>query len=346
MKIAVAMSGGVDSSVAAHLLKKEGHQVIGLTMLVTSSEEAAEAARKVAQILDIQHYIIDFRDIFFKKIISDFCKQYSLGKTPNPCVFCNQLIKFGDLLESAKELGAEKIATGHYVQIEKMVSDGRIVLKKGIDRKRDQSYFLYRLTQEQLAVTIFPLGNLTKDMVRKIAIEAGLPAADRQESREICFIPDNNYPRFVREYLNTEGNPGLLKDMQGNILGKHNGIVDFTIGQRKGLGISSKEPLYVVDIDSETNTVTVGGKEGVYAREFAVTDFNWIAFDKLTVPLTLKARIRYLHQEAKAVITPVEQDRINVKFTEPQMAITPGQSAVFYENDTVIGGGMIERVLH
>ena len=199
MKIAVAMSGGVDSSVTAYLLKKEGHKVIGLTMLVTPSAEAADAARSVARALDIEHHIIDLRDTFTEQIISDFCQQYSLGRTPNPCVYCNRLIKFGVLLEKAKEFGAETMATGHYAQIEKRASDGRLFLKKGIDRKRDQSYFLYRLTQEQLAAAIFPLGNLTKDTVRKMAVEAGLPIADRKESREICFIPDNDYPRFVRQ---------------------------------------------------------------------------------------------------------------------------------------------------
>ena len=346
MKIAVAMSGGVDSSVTAALLKKEGHEVIGLTMLVTSSEEAANASREVAQTLGISHHTFDFRDVFTKQIISDFCRQYSLGKTPNPCVHCNRLIKFGVLLEKAKELGAETIATGHYARIEKRTSDDRYLLKKGIDHKRDQSYFLYGLAQAQLASVIFPLGNLTKDRVRRMAVEMGLPVADRKESREICFILDNDYPHFLREHLSSENELGHIVDKQGNVLGKHNGIIDYTIGQRKGLGISSREPLYVVDMDSRSNTVVVGSKQVVYACEFFTTGLNWIAFEKFTAPMTLKVRIRYLHPETGAAITPIDDDKVNVKFTEPQMAITPGQAAVFYDGDVVVGGGTIERVLH
>jgi tRNA-specific 2-thiouridylase len=346
MKIAVAMSGGVDSSVCAALLKKEGHDAIGLTMQVMPSEEAANAAREVAQALGIPHHTFDFRDAFAKQIISDFCRQYSLGKTPNPCVNCNRLIKFGALLEKARELGAEAMATGHYARIEKRSSDDRFLLKKGIDHKRDQSYFLYRLTRAQLTDTIFPLGNLTKDKVRKMALEMGLRVANRKESREICFIPDNDYPSFLREHLTSEIKSGQIVDKQGYVLGKHSGIIDYTIGQRKGLGISFKEPLYVVDIDSRSNTVIVGGKQDVYASEFIVTDLSWIASERLTIPLTLKAKIRYLHPEAEAVITPIDNDKVDVKFTEPQMAITPGQSAVFYDGDNVVGGGTIECVLH
>ena len=346
MKIAVAMSGGVDSSVTAALLKKEGYDVIGLTMLVMPSEEAAVTARETAQALGIPHHTVDYRDIFTQQIISDFCVQYCLGKTPNPCVNCNRLIKFGALLEKAKEFSAEAMATGHYARIEKSTPDNRFLLKKGIDCTRDQSYFLYKLTQAQLAAVLFPLGNLTKDGVRKMALEMGLPAVKRKESREICFIPDNDYPRFLREHLAAEIPAGQITDKQGNVLGKHHGIIDYTIGQRKGLGIASAQPLYVVGIDGQNNRVIVGGKQDVYASEFVVTDLNWIAFARLTEPLTLKAKIRYLHPEAEAVISPTEDDKVTVRFNDPQMAITPGQAAVFYDNDIVIGGGTIERVLH
>ena len=346
MKIAVAMSGGVDSSITAALLKNEGHDVFGLTMLVTPSDEAAVAAREAAQVLGVSHYTIDFRDIFTKTVISDFCIQYNQGKTPNPCVNCNRLIKFGALLEKARELGASVMATGHYAQIEKRSADGRFVIRKGIDRTRDQSYFLYKLTQLQLGVALFPLGNMTKDNVRKMAREMGLPAVKRKESREICFIPDNDYPRFLRKLITSEIPAGKIVDKQGNVLGKHKGIIDYTIGQRKGLGISSANPLYVVDIDDQNNTVIVGGKQDVYASEFIVSDLNWITFEKLTEPLIVKARIRYLHHEAEAVISPAEGDKVSVKFTEPQMAVTPGQAAVFYDGDLVVGGGTIERVLH
>ena len=346
MKIAVAMSGGVDSSVTAALLKKEGHDVIGLTMLVMPSEEAAVTAHATAQALGIPHHTIDLRDIFTKQIISDFCLQYCLGKTPNPCVNCNRLIKFGALLEKAKEFSAEAMATGHYARIIKSSPDNRFLLKKGIDCTRDQSYFLYKLTQAQLAAVLFPLGNLIKNGVRKMALEMGLPAVKRKESREICFIPDNDYPRFLRDHLAAQIPAGQITDKQGKVLGKHHGIIDYTIGQRKGLGISSAQPLYVVGIDGQNNRVIVGGKQDVDASEFVVTDLNWIAFARLTEPLTLKAKIRYLHPEAEAVISPAEGDKVNVKFTEPQMAITPGQAAVFYDGDTVVGGGTIERVLH
>jgi tRNA-specific 2-thiouridylase len=250
------------------------------------------------------------------------------------------------LLEKARELGAEAMATGHYARIEKRSPDDGFLLKKGIDLKRDQSYFLYRLTQAQLADTIFPLGNLTKDNVRKMTLEMGLPVANRKESREICFIPDDDYPSFVRKHLSSEIKPGQIVDKQGKVLGKHNGIIDYTIGQRKGLGISAKEPLYVVDIDSRSNTVIVGGKQDVYASEFIATDLNWIAFERLTIPLTLKAKIRYLHLEADVIITPINNNEVDVKFSEPQTAITPGQAAVFYDCDFVVGGGTIERVLN
>jgi tRNA-uridine 2-sulfurtransferase len=346
MKIAVAMSGGVDSSVTVALLKNEGHDVLGLTMLVTPSEEAAVAARETAQALGIPHYTVDFREVFAKQVISQFCQQYSQGRTPNPCVNCNRLIKFGALREKARELGAAVMATGHYAQIEKRSADGRFVIRKGIDRTRDQSYFLYKLTQSQLADALFPLGNLTKDSVRKMALEMGLPAVKRKESREICFIPDNDYPRFLREHLTTKIEKGKIVDKQGNVLGTHNGIIDYTIGQRKGLGISSVNPLYVVDIDGQNNTVIIGEKQDVYAGEFIVSDLNWITFEKLMEPLMVKTRIRYLHHEAEAIIKPAEGDKVIVKFTEPQMAITPGQAAVFYDDDMVVGGGTIERVLH
>ena len=346
MKIAVAMSGGVDSSVTAALLKKAGHDVFGLTMLVTPSDAAAVAAHEIAQALGLPHHIVDFRDVFAKQVISEFCQQYSLGKTPNPCVNCNRLIKFGALWETARESGAEAMATGHYAQIEKRAANGRFIVRKGTDRTRDQSYFLYKLTQSQLSTAIFPLGSLIKDDVKKMALEMGLPAVTRKESREICFIPDNDYPRFLREQLGTKIPTGKIVDKQGKVMGHHNGIVDYTIGQRKGLGIASANPLYVVGINGQSNTVIVGGKKDIYASEFIVNDLNWMLYDELTEPLTVKAKIRYRHAEAEAVISPVADDKVKVKFTEPQIAITPGQAAVFYEDDMVVGGGTIERVLH
>jgi tRNA-uridine 2-sulfurtransferase len=343
MKIAVAMSGGVDSSVTAALLKKEGHEVFGLTMLVMPSDEAAVAAREAAETLGIPHHTVDFREVFTREVISPFCLQYNLGRTPNPCVNCNRLIKFGALLSKAVDLGAAAMATGHYARIEKQ--SGRCILKKGIDTTRDQSYFLYRLTQSQLAGAIFPLGNMTKNSVRKIASEMGLASVKRKESREICFIPDNDYPRFLREHVSAIVG-GQIVNKQGKILGSHDGIINFTVGQRKGLGISSAQPLYVVNIDAQTNTVIVGEKKDVYASEFIAADLNWLSVEEITAPLTLTVKIRYLHTEAEASLTPIGNDKVSVKFTSPQMAVTPGQAVVFYEGDVVVGGGTIERVLH
>jgi tRNA-specific 2-thiouridylase len=345
MKIAVAMSGGVDSSVTAALLQKAGHEVFGLTMLVVPSDEAADAAGEVAAALGIPHYTFDFRDVFNQEVISQFCLQYSLGRTPNPCVNCNRMIKFGTLLSKAVDLGAAAMATGHYACIEKQSDSGHFILRKGVDLTRDQSYFLYKLTQAQLTAAIFPLGNMTKNSVRKIAAEMGLPSIHRKESREICFIPDNDYPRFLREHISAIPE-GRIVDKQGKMLGIHDGIINYTVGQRKGLGISSSTPLYVIGIDAQTNTVIVGEKKDVYASEFIAADLNWFAVEKIIAPMTLKVKIRYLHAQAEALITPVDHDKVSVKFSAPQMAVTPGQSAVFYDGDIVVGGGTIERVLN
>lgn len=349
MKIAVAMSGGVDSSVTAALLKKEGHIVIGITMLVVPEDEArgtiaSETASQVAEALGIKHHVLDLRSIFADRIISKFCEQYSLGRTPNPCVQCNKYIKFGVLYEKARELGAEMMATGHYARIEKRSTDGRLLLLKGIDRRRDQSYFLYDLTQEQLSHTFFPLGNLTKNSVKEIAAEMKLPVSN-SESREICFIPDNNYSRFLRKHSSSSTKPGVIKDINGNALGEHRGIINYTIGQRKRLGIAAKQPLYVVAIDSETNKVVVGEKKDIYSSVCIVANVNWIATSELTKAIQGRAKIRYLHPEAEAVLTPDSRGRVRIKFSEPQMAVTPGQSAVFYDGDVVLGGGIIEEVV-
>ena len=349
MKIAVAMSGGVDSSVAAALLKNEGHEVFGLTMLVIPLEETGNnrvptVARQVAETLGIPHHVIDLRDIFAEHIISEFCAQYSLGRTPNPCVRCNHFIKFGVLYEKARELGADIFATGHYARIERREPDGRYLLKKGIDRRRDQSYFLYALIQEQLSRTLFPLGTLTKGKVREIASEMKLPVVS-SESREICFIPDNDYIRFLQRHITSGAASGVIKDMQGNVLGEHRGIINYTIGQRKRLGIAAAKPLYVVAIDSQSNTVVVGDREHIFNTEFMVSGMNWVAIPELPEPLPVRVKIRYLHPEAEAVVMPETNDIVRVKFAESQMAITPGQAAVFYDDDVVVGGGMIEEVV-
>jgi tRNA-specific 2-thiouridylase len=349
MKIAVAMSGGVDSSVAAALLKNEGHDVFGITMLVIPENEVignhiSEIASGVADTLGIAHYTVDLRRVFADRIISQFCAQYAQGRTPNPCVQCNHHIKFGVLYDKAKELGAEALATGHYARIEQRAIDGRFVLKKGIDRRRDQSYFLYGLSQEQLSHAVFPLGNMTKDKVREIASRIKLPVTS-SESREICFIPDNNYSRFLRKYSASGTEPGYIKDLKGNVLGKHRGIINYTIGQRKRLDISAKQPLYVLAIDDKSNTVIVGQQTDIYSEHCTATDMKWIAVSALSDTMKVKTKIRYKHPETEAMVIPEKGGKVRIKFTEPQMAVTLGQSVVFYNGDVVVGGGIIEEAV-
>ena len=359
MKVVVAMSGGVDSSVAAAILTQEGYQVIGVTMQIWPSDKQAsevdrfggccgfgaiDDAKRVAYKLGIRHYVINLRDIFSQKVIADFCQEYSLGRTPNPCIRCNRYIKFDALLERAKGLGADFVATGHHARIEKDEAKGRYLLKKGIDQRKDQSYVLYPLTQEQLGHTLLPIGHFTKQRVREIAGELGLPVAAKPESQEICFIPDDNYPRFLKEYIPQAVKPGPILDEQGSTLGEHRGILFYTIGQRKGLGISAKEPLYVTAINQERNAIVVGSKQAAYGNELIASGLNWITIARLEQPRTVKAKIRYRHKEAEAAIAPLDENKVYVKFKEPQMAITPGQAIVFYDGDTVVGGGTIEQV--
>ncbi len=343
MKIAVAMSGGVDSSVAAAILKQQGHEVAGLTMRVMPSginNRAETDAASVARMLDIPHHVLDLTEMFNHLIINDFCREYSLGRTPNPCVLCNKHIKFGVLLEKAMEMGADFIATGHHARIEKDDS-GRYLLKKGKDRNKDQSYFLCRLDREQLGQALFPVGTMTKNEVRNIANELSLPCSSRPESQEICFIPDEDYAKFLDERIPHSDTPGPILDLAGNELGQHRGITSYTIGQRRGLGIAAAEPLYVTAIESEINAVIVGTREQAYGQDLVAGNLNWIAIDRPDQSIRVKAKIRYRHKEAEAIITPINKDNVYVKFAEPQMAITPGQTIVFYDGDTVIGGGTI-----
>jgi len=353
MKIVVAMSGGVDSSVAAALLKQAGHEVIGATMRLFTppggnngsgqAPDAADDARKVAEKLEIPHQVIDLQDVFARTIIADFCEEYRLGRTPNPCVRCNQLIKFGILWEKARKLGADLLATGHYARIETDETTNQRLLKKGKDHLKDQSYFLCRLTQEQLNRTSFPLGNLTKNEVREIARELGLPTTARPESREICFVPGDDYAAFLQSYTPVAASPGPVLDTHGNVLGQHRGIMYYTIGQRKGLGIAAPSPLYVTAIKPADNTVIVGTKEQTYTSALAADNLNWISGAAPDYPLNVKARVRHRHAEAEATVTPLDNASIYVKFSAPQMAVTPGQSVVFYDGDAVIGGGTIIR---
>ncbi len=353
-RIVVAMSGGVDSSAAAALLQKQGFEVIGITMcfpaygqnLAGSNArkpsccglEAIDDARRVAYKLNIKHYTINLQKALRDFVIEDFLQEYLNGRTPNPCVRCNQFIKFDILLKKAMMLGAKFLATGHYARIVKK-NEG-YQLKKAKDLKKDQSYFLYRLSQWQLKNIIFPLGNYTKLEVRRLAKNFDLPVADKISSQEICFLPEADYRAFFKGEVRQNIRPGLIIDQQGNILGRHQGIAFYTIGQRQGLGIAKGSPLYVTKIDARNNQITVGTKKDALRSEFFIKQPHFI-LGPIKKKVALKVRIRYNHKETLAKVIPI-QDKFKVKFATAQFAITPGQSAVFYDKDTVLGGGIIE----
>lgn len=350
-KVAVAMSGGVDSSFAALLLQRQGYEVIGITMEVwlDSNEEnpgssyfSVEDAKRVAQKLKIPHYLLNLQVSFEKEVIQNFCLEYLKGRTPNPCIVCNQKIKFGSLLKKAKELGADYLATGHYARIEHNKLKKRYILKKGKDHQKDQSYFLFSLSQDQLKSSLFPLGDWTKDEVKKMAKEFNLRVPNKKDSQEICFIPDNDYHEFFKKRFPQKVKPGPILDKEGNIQGYHQGIPLYTVGQRRGLGISSSSPLYVLSIAAKKNALIVGENKDLYRDSLVADKLNFVSIKDLTSPLKVKVRIRYIHQEAEAVISPLARGRVKVKFLRPQRAITPGQSVVFYDQDIVLGGGIIE----
>jgi tRNA-uridine 2-sulfurtransferase len=356
MKAAVAMSGGVDSSVAAALLKEKGYAVTGLTMKIWDGEEnntavkkrnscygPGEAAnieniRRIAEKLDISLHVIDLAEEFRREVLDYFSNEYLSGRTPNPCLRCNSKVKFEALMRKAEESGIEFdfFATGHYARVEYEKDSNRWLLKKGKDPKKDQSYFLAFLSQYQLSRTIFPVGGYTKDEVKKIARDLGLGIDKKPESQDFVAAGYRSVIRDTRL--------GVIKNSRGETLGEYLGISNFTIGQRKGLGISSPEPLYVTDIDSETGIVTVGGREEIYSDELTASGLNWISVEKPENEFKAEAKIRSTHQQAEAVIKYMDTDRISVKFKEPQMSITPGQAVVFYREDIVLGGGIIERM--
>ena len=348
------MSGGVDSSVAAVLLKEQGHEVIGATMRLWPGgdkpglskvwAEMEAEAKRVADSLGISHYVFDLREAFDRQVVADFCRQYNQGRTPNPCVRCNKYIKFGVFLERTEQLGADFVATGHYAKIAYQKTTGRYLLQKASDRKKDQSYFLAMLTQDQLRNILLPLAQLTKQQVRKIAEDLRLPVSNKPESQEICFIDFNHYGDFLRAYIPQAIVPGPILDTQGVVLGEHQGLLFYTIGQRKGLGISSNRPLYVIAIDPQKNALIVGTKHQVYADGFLAGQLNWLAIEQPRESIEVKAKIRAQHREAEAIVTPWDEKRVYVKFKRPQEAITPGQTVVFYDKETVIAGGMIEEV--
>lgn len=359
-RVLLGMSGGVDSSVAGHLLCEQGYDVIGVTMKVWPQDcisraedkccgpQAVADARGVAHSLGIPHYVVDEADQFEQTVINYFTSEYRAGRTPNPCVMCNEKLKFGNLWDKAKALGCDYIATGHYAIIEhqKEPATGRdrAILRKGVDQRKDQSYFLFSLRQPQLCRALTPLGRMSKPEIREIARSLGLKVAEKVDSQEICFVPGNDYKSFLRSHLGEkEFHRGEIYDVAGNFLGEHGGTELFTIGQRKGLPGGSPRPRYVVDIDPETNRVIVGDAEDLVCQEFEVDRVNWIDPAAANGSVEVTVKIRYSHPGTKATLTSLEDGRARIRLDEAQKAVTPGQAAVFYDDDLVLGGGWICR---
>ncbi len=355
----LGMSGGVDSSVAAYLLKEQGYEVIGVTMKLWQDEDeeliereggccslsAVEDARRVANMIGIPFYVMNFKEAFKEKVIDYFIKEYTKGRTPNPCIACNKYIKSGDFYEKAKQIGCDYIATGHYAKIEFDENLNRYILKKSVTEEKDQTYALYNMDQEDLAHTLMPLGYYTKDKIRELAKEVGLIVANKPDSQEICFVKDNDYGKYVKEHSNKKIKEGYFIDKEGKILGKHKGIINYTIGQRKGLGIAFGKPMYVTDILVEKNAVVLGEHEEVFAKELIASNVNFIPFDELKDSIRVKAKIRYSAPAKEATVYKEKDGQIRIVFDEAQRAITPGQSVVMYDmkNEIVIGGGIIEK---
>jgi tRNA-specific 2-thiouridylase len=353
-RVLLGMSGGVDSSVAGYLLREGGYDVIGVTMKVWPQDcisraedkccgpQAVADARSVAHSLGIPHYVVDEADQFERVVIDYFSSEYQAGRTPNPCVMCNEKLKFGNLWQKAEALGCDYIATGHYAIIEHHAD--RAVLRKGADPRKDQSYFLFSLRQAQLRRALTPLGAMSKSAIRDIARSLGLKVADKVDSQEICFVPGNDYKAFLRSHLGETGfHEGGIYDLDGNFLGAHGGIELFTIGQRKGLPGGSAQPRYVVDIDAETNRVIVGTAEDLVSESFEIDRVNWVGHAEPDEPIQVTVKIRYSHPGTAATLHPLPDGRAQLELHEPQKAVTPGQAAVFYDGDIVAGGGWICR---
>ena len=368
MKIAVAMSGGVDSSAAAAILKAEGHDLVGFTMQLWNQrrgltvDEHGEPlpsrccslddvydARRVAEELGFPFYVLNLEKDFERDVVEPFVQSYLSGETPIPCVACNSRLKFASLDRLAESLGCDKVATGHYARVRFDEQTGRYRLLRGRNLQKDQSYFLWELTQAQLSRSMFPLGEMSKDEVRDVARAEHLAVAEKAESQEICFVPDGDYAGFIDRYLEAEGQEerqpgeGEIFNTSGARLGTHQGIHRYTVGQRRGLKLSNERPLYVVQIDAPSNRVVVGTEEETFRSEFTAAGVNWIAFDNPTEDVRARVRVRYRHEAAPALITPLEGGRARIRFDEPQRAITPGQATVFYRDDEVLGGGWIMK---
>ncbi len=361
--IAVAMSGGVDSSAVAGMLVEQGHAVVGLTMQLWNQRRLPQLvsdsgtgrccslddvydARRVAEQFGIPYYVVNFEEQFERQVVRPFVDDYLAGRTPVPCTLCNNFIKFDQFLTMADAVGAERIATGHYARITHNAETGRYEMRRAFDGAKDQTYFLFGLTQQQLARTLFPLGERTKTEVREMARRMHLAVANKSESYEICFVPNGDYAAFIQAYLEDQQQPspqasGKIVDTAGAAVGAHEGVHRFTVGQRKGLGIAAPEPLYVISTDAQTNTVTVGSNAQLLRPTLTAANVNWIALPALTVPTRAHVKIRHRHEPAAATLYPAG-DRVEVHFDEPQRAVTPGQAAVFYQGDLVLGGGWIE----
>ncbi len=363
--IAVAMSGGVDSSTVAAMLRADGHNVIGLTMQLWNQRRLAghdgmpEAvtgrccsiddvydARRVAEHLHIPYYVVNFERRFEDDVVRPFVREYLSGRTPIPCSLCNNHLKFDQFLVTARQIGAEMLATGHYARVEYSEERGRWLLRRALDTAKDQSYFLFGLTQEQLAHTLFPLGELTKPEVRRLAARHGLNIAEKPDSQEICFVPGGDYKRFLDAYLAEQGEAppdtaGELVTSSGEVIGEHPGIHNFTVGQRKGLGVATGSPLYVLQIKGDSRQVVVGSDDELWSRTLRARDLNWIAIPELREPQRVTAKIRHRHEPAAATVEPSGSGEVLVTFDQPQRAITPGQAVVFYQDDLVVGGGWI-----
>ncbi len=350
--VVVGMSGGVDSSVAAYLLKEQGYRVIGVTMQIWQDEttagpeggccgvSAVEDARRVAASLEIPYYVMNFKQEFERAVIDYFVSEYQKGRTPNPCIACNRYVKWESLLKRSMEIGADYIATGHYARVLRL-PNGRFTLQKSVTDAKDQTYALYNLTQDQLSRTLMPVGDYDKESVRRIADRIGLAVANKPDSQEICFVPDQDYSGFIDRYTGTKAKPGNFVDTAGNVIGRHCGITHYTVGQRKGLGLAMGHPVFVTEIRPDTNEVVIGGNEDVFTDRLYADRLNFMSIGRLDGAMRVMAKIRYNHKGAPCTVRMVGEDLAECVFEEPVRAVTPGQAVVFYQEDFVVGGGTI-----